>query len=299
MNRIQAMELDGQIRKHLEEYSLQNGLNPAFGNTIMDKYLQIIPDTAKREMIFLGDKSASYKMGNIRLDIKSGLVAVAEFVASLSKTENVFQYTQLMIISVLCIVAISEKELDYDSAVVVYALHKQNACPIHNPIAFRIRRIRENEPINEEIRELVENNRNKIAIDIRKITGILLKNERINRILDDYIAARDYCYTHTNRYNIPYSILYTRESINLFGQKIDTSDLGERITLAIRNNSRYFDVKVGRIIKTVEEFVSLYLLVANHRVQGSKQYMTISIEERGDANYVLFQEEVEMKQYIY
>lgn len=127
MNRIQAMELDGQIRKHLEEYSLQNGLNPTFGNTIMDKYLQIIPDTAKREMNFLGDKSASYKMGNIRLDIKSGLVAVAEFVASLSKTENVFQYTQLMIISVLCIVAISEKELDYDSAVVVYALHKQNA----------------------------------------------------------------------------------------------------------------------------------------------------------------------------
>ena len=77
MNRIQAMELDGQIRKHLEEYSLQNGLNPAFGNTIMDKYLQIIPDTAKREMIFLGDKSVSYKLGNIRLDIKSGLVAVA------------------------------------------------------------------------------------------------------------------------------------------------------------------------------------------------------------------------------
>lgn len=127
MNRIQAMELDGQIRKHLEEYSLQNGLNPAFGNTIMDKYLQIIPDTAKREMIFLGDKSVSYKLGNIRLDIKSGLVAVAEFVASLSKPENVFQYAQLMIISVLCIVAISEKELDYDSAVVVYALHKQNA----------------------------------------------------------------------------------------------------------------------------------------------------------------------------
>ena len=33
----------------------------------------------------------------------------------------------IYIASVLCIVAISEKELDYDSAVVVYALHKQNA----------------------------------------------------------------------------------------------------------------------------------------------------------------------------
>ena len=50
---------------------------------------------------------------------------------------------------------------------------------------------------------------------------------------------------------------------------------------------------------SVKEFVSLYLLVSNHRVQGSKQYMTISIEERNDANFVLFQEEVEMKQYIY
>lgn len=126
MNRTQAMELDGQIRKHLEEYSLQNGLNPTFGNTIMDKYLEIIPDTAKRDMIFLGE-SASYKLGNIRLDIKNGLIAVAEFVASLSKPENVFQYAQLMIISALCIGAISEKELEHDSAVVVYALHKQNA----------------------------------------------------------------------------------------------------------------------------------------------------------------------------
>ena len=75
----------------------------------------------------MGDKSASYKLGNIRLDIKSGLVAVMEFVASLSKPETVFQYAQLMIISALCIGAITEKELDQDSAVVVYALHKQNA----------------------------------------------------------------------------------------------------------------------------------------------------------------------------
>ena len=103
MNRTQARELDGQIRKHLEEYSLQNGLNPTFGNTIMDKYLEIIPDTAKREMIFLGDKSASYKLGNIRLDIKSGLVAVMEFVVSLSKAETEVKYSQGMMVSALWI----------------------------------------------------------------------------------------------------------------------------------------------------------------------------------------------------
>lgn len=69
------------------------------------------------------------------------------------------------------------------------------------------------------------------------------------QLIDDYIEARDYCYTHTNKFNIPYSILYTREAINIFGQRISQSELGERINLAINNNSNYFSIEEGRIIK--------------------------------------------------
>lgn len=184
----------------------------------------------------------------------------------------------------------------------IYNEENYDACPLHNPIAFRVRRIRENTLINEEIKELIQNNRNKIAADIRKITGILLKNERINSIIDDYIAAREYCYTHTNKYNIPYSILYTREAINIFGQRIDILDLGKEITLAIKNNSRYFGVEAGKINKKVEEFVTIQLLFSNHSIQGSKQYITMCIEEKNDVHepvHVLLRKKIGMKQYIY
>lgn len=172
---------------------------------------------------------------------------------------------------------------------------------MHNPVAFRIRQIRETESVNEEIRDLVENNIDKLANDIREITGVLLKNEKIMKLIDDYIEARDYCYTHTNKFNIPYSILYTREVVNIFGQKISQSELGERINLAINNNSNYFRIEEGRIIKKVPTYVSIYLLVTNHRIaQGGRQYMAINIEEsNGNEHHLIFHEEVEIKQYTY
>lgn len=177
---------------------------------------------------------------------------------------------------------------------------KYEICPLHNPISFRIVEIRDNELVNEEIRELIEGNRAKISSDIRKIIGILLRNEKVNFLIADYIVARDYCYSHTNKFNIPYSILYTREAISLFGQKIDKSELGNRIQNAINERCMYFEVQENRIKAKVSEYVELDLLVSNHRINGSKQYITIKLEEkfRNEVN-IIFEEEIEMKQYLY
>lgn len=46
--------------------------------------------------------------------------------------------------------------------------------------------------------------------------------------------------------------------------------------------------------------MELKLLVVNHRVSGSMQYMTIRIEEqKGQETHIVFEEEVEMQQYVY
>ena len=46
--------------------------------------------------------------------------------------------------------------------------------------------------------------------------------------------------------------------------------------------------------------MELNLIVANHRIKGSKQYMTVRIEEKkGKEIQTIFKEEVEMKQYVY
>lgn len=175
-----------------------------------------------------------------------------------------------------------------------------NNCPFHNPVAFGIIRVREDETINEEIKELVENNRKKISVDIKEITGFLFKNERIDNIIAEYLNARNYCYTHTNRFNIPYSILYTNRAINLFGQRISSSELGNRIQNAITDNSEYFMVKNNLIKKNVNKYVVINLLIIKHRISNSRQYMTIRVEEGyQQVNNVLFEEEIEMKQYLY
>ena len=127
MNRMEARQLDCKIRECLESFSIEQGLNPEFGKMIMDNYLEIIPDDSKREMIFLGKESVSYKMGNIRLDLRSVLIALADFVASLNKPETFFQYVQLVIISIFCVGTITKKELDFNCAVIVSVLHRRNA----------------------------------------------------------------------------------------------------------------------------------------------------------------------------
>lgn len=127
MNRVEARQLDCEIREQLARYSQNQKLDVLFGETIMDQYLEIIPDDSKRGMIFLGEKSASYKLGNARLDLKSVLLAAADFVVSLSQPESIFQYVQLAVISALCIGAAVKKELDFNCAVIVYALHQLDA----------------------------------------------------------------------------------------------------------------------------------------------------------------------------
>ena len=169
-------------------------------------------------------------------------------------------------------------------------------CPLHNPVAFHMREIRNNRRINEEIRNIVENNRIQICANIREIIGILINNKRLNKVIDDYIEARDYCYTHTNKFNIPYSILYTREAIDIFGQKVADCGIGNKIHEAIQNNCKYFQITNGQIQKNISDYVTLNLVVVNHRLQGSRQYMTIKIEEQ---DQIVFEEDIEMVQYAY
>lgn len=124
----------------------------------------------------------------------------------------------------------------------------------------------------------------------------MINNKRLNKVIDDYIEARDYCYTHTNKFNIPYSILYTREAIDIFGQKVADCGIGNKIHEAIQNNCKYFQITNGQIQKNISDYVTLNLVVVNHRLQGSRQYMTIKIEEQ---DQIVFEEDIEMVQYAY
>lgn len=127
MTRKEAIEYNDNLKKKLEQAALQCGLEETIGAYIVDNYITVLPEDARKGMIFLGKDPASYKAGNIKIDLKKAVIAGLELAASVSKPESVFNYIQLLIVSVLFIGRSVKQELSNMEAYVVYLLHKKDA----------------------------------------------------------------------------------------------------------------------------------------------------------------------------
>ena len=99
MTRKEALEYNDDLKKKLEQAALQYGLEETLGAYIVDNYITVMPEDARKGMIFLGEDSASYKAGNVKIDFKKALIAGLEFAVSISKPESIFNYIQLIIVS--------------------------------------------------------------------------------------------------------------------------------------------------------------------------------------------------------
>lgn len=127
MTRKEALEYNDDLKKKLEQAALQYGLEEAVGAYIVDNYITVLPEDARKGMIFLGEDSASYKAGNVKIDFKKALIAGLEFAASISKLESIFNYVQLIIVSAFFIEKSIKLELSRLEAYVVCLLHKKDA----------------------------------------------------------------------------------------------------------------------------------------------------------------------------
>lgn len=123
MTRREAIEYNNEIKQKLEKTALLCKLEESIGAYIVDNYIEIMPEDTAKGMIFLGDESASYKIGNIRLDIKKALIAALEFTVSISGPENIFNYIQLIIVTAFFIEKSAKQELNLIQAYIVYWLH--------------------------------------------------------------------------------------------------------------------------------------------------------------------------------
>ena len=63
------------------------GLEKTVGDYIEDNYITVLPEDARKSMIFLGENSISYKAGNVKIDLKKAVIAGLEFAASISKLQ--------------------------------------------------------------------------------------------------------------------------------------------------------------------------------------------------------------------
>ena len=127
MNRRQAMEYDDTLSKKLQDCARNYGEDETLGKNIVDNFIEFLPEDDIKGMVFLNNDPVVYNLGNVRLDLKKAILAGVEFAASISRPENVFNYIQLLIVSILFIRSATRQELSGIEAHVVYLLHQKEA----------------------------------------------------------------------------------------------------------------------------------------------------------------------------
>lgn len=127
MNRKEAEKWDQKIREYLINMSHDLEIQEDTASLIADKYLEIIPDSLEKNIVFLNEDSYSLKPGNIKLDMKCFIIAGIEFFASISNPESLFNYIQLALLIIIFAGKIGIKKLNKECSVIVFALHQLGA----------------------------------------------------------------------------------------------------------------------------------------------------------------------------
>nr|WP_241635694.1 hypothetical protein [Fusobacterium gastrosuis] len=185
-----------------------------------------------------------------------------------------------------------------------YNEEKYHSCELHNPVAFDLKKIGNNSRKNEELKELIEKNKKKIIYAIKAITSFYFKNERLEKIINSFLENKNYCYTYINRFNIPYVILYTEKSINIYGQILNIdNELGQEIYSSIERKSDFFTINEEKKILKREDvsfFSKIFLMIHEHRVSNGKQTVSLKIFEEGNnKENIILERTITMTEFIY
>lgn len=124
MTRKEANELDIELKRIIQESTYGRNIGSQIGECIVDNFVEFTPDDAIQGMIF-GKTPASYKIGNVKLNLKGALLKGVEFCASISKPDSFIEYIQLLMLTVLFIAKASKQELSKVEAYIVYWLHSK------------------------------------------------------------------------------------------------------------------------------------------------------------------------------
>lgn len=165
-----------------------------------------------------------------------------------------------------------------------YSQLRYSNCPLHNAESFSCQKIREDELINNDLYDLINNNISKIIKDIRYITGINFNTRYLQQLIEVYLNTKNYCYLHTHKYNIPYSILYTSHSLDIYGRYLLSSyPISYEIEKIIKNSPNFNikeaiddkEKKSKQIVRNTNLFSQLKLSFTNHRLHENSMQLSI------------------------
>lgn len=123
MTRNQAIDLDNELKEYLQSVANSKNIGNDVGAYLVDNFVEFFPEENIKGMIFLGGNAASYKLGNVKIDLRKALTNIVEYAVSVNKPENVFENIQLIMLSVLFIYKSIRQDLGQIESYLVYFLH--------------------------------------------------------------------------------------------------------------------------------------------------------------------------------
>lgn len=123
MNKKEAMAYNEYLKNELDKTCVKCGNSENLGSYLVDHYIEIFPEDPRKGIIFLGERTVSCKLGNIRVNLKKALNEGIEFLLSVSKPENTFNYVQLIVNAIIFIGKITTVYISGIEVYVVWTLH--------------------------------------------------------------------------------------------------------------------------------------------------------------------------------
>lgn len=127
MTRRQAIDLDNELKEYLKKMADGQNMEHDVGTYLVDNFIEFFPEEDLKGMIFLGTKSASYKWGNVKIDLRKAIINIAEYATSINESENVFGMIQLILLSLLFIYKSIRIQLGQIDSYLVFFLHLRGA----------------------------------------------------------------------------------------------------------------------------------------------------------------------------
>lgn len=127
MTTQEAIRYDNELKEKLGLEAEKLGLDNKWGSKFVDEFVLIMPEDERKGIIFLGEESATYKAGNIRMNLKKAISAGIEWAASLEKLESMFDYFQFVVASISFINNAIKIKLNKLEGYLLYFLQKRNA----------------------------------------------------------------------------------------------------------------------------------------------------------------------------
>lgn len=176
-----------------------------------------------------------------------------------------------------------------------YNQENYDNCPFRNPTPFSSSEKKINKEKKNDLLSIIKEFPDLLLKSICEITMVNFSEDKFDEMLSNFMSMEGYYYRYVTKFNLPYSFFNMQKSIQISYQNINKFR-SESLKNAIKNNSKLFTFRYGRIVKKeeIKGYVTMNAYFSNHRISQEVELIDYIITEKiGNESEVIILKEVQ------